>query len=580
MNKKVFLSALFLSLTLPSFSVDISRENASWITVLAGSVISPPVRTSYGYAAVCEGKQMTGFTESGKVLWKHSFPFRFAPCLTEGPSDLLIGVTKEKFVTLFNPGGLMLWSFDTGYKVEGSPVNGLDGRIFVRGKNNISCVSLKGKLRWKMETREQDTSLPVCTFTDGSLLVFLKEKHEGKTRGIRVSPFSGIMEEIVFAGVACRAVSCSDGVLLSFSDGSAGLCAVSKKGEAYSKWLLTSKELHSTAGPLIFSGSDGEAFIVTSSGETLFSVVSRTGKVKYDVQIPPEVRVPASDFRGSSLTSQGLFVSGKNCAWCAGKNGVSWKAEWKNRNFSYVFATDSGYLTFCTPVWTIEAFRIKQDVASKKSSFVPVKNPGYREFYPGAGVSDSITGESISLSEYREFMAAFDKGNPLENEPSLLSRLIADSAGMAGDFSIQESQLHVHSSFFKENPAYTERVLNLEAESGLTIFSKHIASMMKKTRDDSLLLCLIINAGRIEYDENGELLSAMDHLVKNVLSRNNRAALEAVCDSTLSICRFMGKPALFEEGKKILTFMLTPAFSTSTNDYARETLGKILELKL
>ena len=151
---------------------------------------------------------------------------------------------------------------------------------------------------------------------------------------------------------------------------------------------------------------------------------------------------------------------------------------------------------------------------------------------------------------------------------------------MSSDFSVNESRGHFEQSFFKENLSYTEKLLNLEAESGLTIFAKHLALMMKKTKDTSLLLCLVKNAGRTEYDENGELLSSMEYLVKNVLTERDGVVLESVCDSTLSICRFMGKPALFEEGKRILSFMLTPRFSKATNAYARKTLDKILELKL
>ena len=580
---KKLLTFMLILLAFPAFCLDLSKENPSWVMVLGGNIISEPERTSYGYAVLCEGKQLFGYTPQGKVLWSHKLPKKTSPFITCLSGDILLCITGKNEMNLLNPGGLLLWSKKINFNIEDRPLNGRDGRFFVRGKNNIACYGITSVLRWQLDVKGQDLKLPLCELEDGSVLVFLNKKEDGKSIARRFSPFGEISEEIVFAGEVKYACSCEDGVLLSFSDGTAGLCSVSKTGETFSKWVIHQDELKTQLSPLIHPCLYGTktAAALSSDGRTISFLNTSTGKIRIQEELTEPLDI--KNIKGFYSTVQGFFACDRTKAFCITSEGKKeWEAEWKkSRNFTYVYATDSGYLSFCMPSWTVESFRMKQDLSGKKTSFIEAKPRHYKSFYSkNQRASNYITGEEISASMYEDYFNSVKNSKPLKDEKTLLSVLNSEAFQMLTDFSLDSWAKHDEMPYFTQNISYTVRVLNLMGESSLTVFAPFISQMMKKTKDPTLLLYLIKNAGSTSFDDEGKLLSAMDYLVRNVLDSKDEALLEAVCDSTCSICRFMGKPALFDMGNRILSYLLTSRFSKATNDCARKSLDRILSLKL
>ena len=118
--KKLFIFLLILKV-LPAYSLDISKENPSWVMVLGGNIICEPARTSYGYAVLCEGKQLFGYTPQGKVLWSHKFPKKTSPFITCLSGDLLLCITGKNEINLLNPSGLLLWTKKISFNIEDRP---------------------------------------------------------------------------------------------------------------------------------------------------------------------------------------------------------------------------------------------------------------------------------------------------------------------------------------------------------------------------------------------------------------------------------------------------------------------------
>ncbi|HAC31900.1 MAG TPA: hypothetical protein DCF70_04675, partial [Treponema sp.] len=53
-----------------------------------------------------------------------------------------------------------------------------------------------------------------------------------------------------------------------------------------------------------------------------------------------------------------------------------------------------------------------------------------------------------------------------------------------------------------------------------------------------------------------------------------------ICDATYSIVQFMGRPALYRQGKNILSHFLYPQYDKAIRDYAAQTLKNIIKLEL
>ena len=61
-------------------------------------------------------------------------------------------------------------------------------------------------------------------------------------------------------------------------------------------------------------------------------------------------------------------------------------------------------------------------------------------------------------------------------------------------------------------------------------------------------------------------------------SANRNLTWFLICDDTGIIANFMGKPALYRQGKSILTQFMYPEYSREIRDYAGKTLAKMMEL--
>lgn len=81
------------------------------------------------------------------------------------------------------------------------------------------------------------------------------------------------------------------------------------------------------------------------------------------------------------------------------------------------------------------------------------------------------------------------------------------------------------------------------------------------------------------YDKSGEILSAFI-AISGRLTKKDSAAAKLLCDSTYKIVAFMGRPALYRQGKQILSQLMFPQYPKETRDYARQTLEKIISLEL
>ena len=231
MKRLALLYVAFILTLSAAFSAEqtsLSADNADWTCVIGGEAVTSPVQTSYGFVVLTDGKMISACTENGTKLWEKPVPGRPDPFLTVISKDFLVTVSDKKTISLINPSGVVLWSKKLPYQVTESALPGKDARFFVKGKKNISCFGINGVCKWSIETPSL-SSIPLVTLNDGTILAVLLNSENGKSSGIRISPFGTVLETISFAGIVSGAMTCDYGVLLAFSSGGFGLCAVNEK---------------------------------------------------------------------------------------------------------------------------------------------------------------------------------------------------------------------------------------------------------------------------------------------------------------------------------------------------------------
>ncbi|MFA6936782.1 MAG: PQQ-binding-like beta-propeller repeat protein [Treponema sp.] len=587
-TKKIVISIssfLFLQIAFAEnfnkVSYDLSKISPDKVLVLGGNVLSEPVRTENGYVVIGEGRMISSFTQKGKVLWQRSFTTPLERYLTVGLSDLLYVVTESKKLKMLNPDGLELWSADLKFKPLYAPVAGRDGRVFVFGSNNVCCYGMSGILKWNLKIDSADKDIPAKELNDGSLLIFLNKKSQGKSVAIRISPFGKNLEQIIFAGDVKQTSSCNEGILLSFTDGSAGFCSV-ENGTAISKWVISasdnglssntyiSTEGFSNSNALILSGFPARAFIVSiKDGSVLYSINTEL--------------VNADKIIYANSTASGIVIADDKNAICINKEGnLVWNTRFTPlKKWNYMYATDNGYINFCGTNWVIESYRMSQSLTSEiKSTYKSKKTVAYNSFYDDIKTSsNNLTGRAISEKLYSEIYNSYFNGKVGEDESKYLQLITNEMNSFSSSLTTAASNYRIEKSFFALHVSYCEQILNLASSSGTSLFQTNIATDIQRTTDKSLLNVLIKSSEKISYDENGAMLESL-HKALNQCSTSDVNTLISICDAVYEICRFMGRPAFFERGEEMLTTMLYPKYDSKIRGYARKTLLKISELKL
>lgn len=573
LNTIAAISAFSQKNAFVSREIDLAQEKLAQISVLGGNVLCQPVRTSYGYIAAGDAKQIYGFSPEGKLLWQRSFFGRLKPFITAGPADMVYAVTDDSRIGMMNSSGLILWKKKASFTIEDAPLCGAEGRVFVRGKNNISCYGLKGIRRWTISTELQDISIPLVPLNDGSLLVFLSRTDGGKSVAKRIDVFGTEKEEITFTGTVSQAAQCAEGAVLSFSDGSIGLCAANEKG-AYSRWTCSSSAPGGAArllcdpvsGLMAAIGKDRVSYIDVKTGKEISSFPVKTG---------------AADSLYMAHTAQGLVLASKTDAACYQKDGTAaWSARFNpQKRWKFVYASDSGHLVFCMSDWILEVYQMKLNFSSIKNAFreQEVKSLPYSE---SAVKSSVFSGNNITEQLASQMKAGFESGGFGEYEEAWMSLLKGELDQMYSDWTQGESAYQREIPWFKANIPYCRLLLELESLSGVSFGRSRLATLIRRTEDPSLLIPLIQAAAEISFDPDGTFLSSIEYVLKTKAGKNDKVLLERIADATYEICRFMGRPAFFRKGHEILNYMLYPQFDKETKEYALLMLNRVIEAEL
>ena len=186
----------------------------------------------------------------------------------------------------------------------------------------------------------------------------------------------------------------------------------------------------------------------------------------------------------------------------------------------------------------------------------------------------------LTNQKMAEISQKFENGDYGKDEAEYLSLLKTETENYINSYSLSTSfQASGKKGFFAENAVYTQNLLYLMSKTGTREFSVLFSKLLASKIDSGQLLSVITFAGKTGYDENGQMLAALEKLLMNKVQPSETTILKAICDSTYEICRYMGRPALNRRGKAILTYMMMPQYDKMIQDYARKTLEKMISFE-
>ena len=582
MQKRLLIAvSLLISLIHPCAAENLSALNTSWTSVLPGSALCEPAVTSYGFCIATDARNIMGFSSTGKLLWEKNTGRVRNVSLTVLNGDFILFHDKDKnLLRLFNPSGTEIWSKALDFNVTEHPLDGRDGRFFVYGENTVLCIGINGIIRWMLET-ELQKNLPMQELPDGSLILFLNDEG-GHTKGLRISPFGEKLENITFAGSIKTTATCKDGILITFTNGSAGLFSL-KNDLAQSKWVASVE----SGNPLFTVSADKKSYRLLSlyqSEIVIYELDQENGSVTASKSVSG---INGTNLIEAVLSDSGLFISDESHALLLDFDfNEIWSATLpqsiKNKTVNQTVYLHDDYLVLCSKNWSMDAWHTSQATVGKTSASNTVSkniHPDYSSFsfIDLSDINYYLQGAFFSNLKDPERITRLKEGFYGEEEKQWLSQTLSIASLYSKSNSSSDFGIRAERSVFDTDSAGFEAIL-IQLALLCTNQTQDAAALIISDSTNKLY-CRTLLSNLSGYDPDGKLLTAIERNASKANSKDS-AYLSTICDAVYSICLFMGRPAYNKKGMEILKRFMGNEYSFNTRNYARDTLKKIIALEL
>lgn len=555
--------------------VFIDNLDRSFVSALTGSPSSIPVSTEYGFILIQENRFLASYSKNGQCLWQRNLNSKIVN-FTIGENEFIYAITSKNELVLVNPSGLILWKKPIGFSTNLCALEGFDSRIFVQGKNTLSCFGIGGIKKWSIKTENQ-SSLPMKKINDGSVIVFLEKLINGKSVAIRVSPFGEVIEEIVFQGKIINSFESNEGLMVVFSTGELGMFSIKneKKGMSYSKWL--NKDIVCTKDSKCIKINNSQYAIITPTKE--LSVINCSTGIK-------QTSFSIAEIKNNLLTID--FLDNKYILSDFEKTIVFYSTGKKYKHFihpektgkynwNYMTFTDAGFLIYFSNDWTINSFKIISTSKEKNNyNFLTYKKnlKNYNNFFElenyvpdGSYFSNKIL-ETLKSGDYSTKEIDFSK-----NIISGINSYVFEKN------SIQTNLDSTNLIKIEYSPIDLENLISIVPYFQTSQMSEYLAQLLSVETDKTLIIKILQGISQCGYDPSGEILLEIERLIKNS-NPNDKLILSSAVDCVYEICRFMGRPAFVSKGKNILTNLFYPQYDESTKKSVRQVMQKLADLKM
>lgn len=582
MKKSSFLALAFILFSILNNPTLYSQEklsnlNTSWTSVLPGTPLCKPALTSYGFCIATDARNIMGYSSSGKLLWEKNVGRIRNVDIYTLPSDFVLFYDKSKdLLKLYNPSGTEIWSKTLDFKFENEPLPGRDGRFYIYSGTKVFCIGINGIIRWTLDTPSQK-NIKAQELPDGSIIIFLQDEN-GATKGLRLSPFGEQIENITFAGSIQNTWTCREGVLLSFSDGSAGLFSI-KDGFSVNRWVAQAHG-NSSVFAVKADKSDFKLLTLSTGGVSIYTIDFETGSAVTGRTIN---QINGTDLKHIYYSEAGIFLCDKNKAVLLNSDfNEIWSARMPDamRSDSISFSTylSDDYLVFFGKNWTMNAYHTAQRTTKTNSDFKKNQND-YSAFIKlnFSEIDYSIMGTFLNAIKDYSIVEQLKNGNYGTKEQQWLIHNLSIAKMFCQNATTTENAIHRENTIFQTDSAGFENILLQLANFGTTQTQNAAADIIYKSTNKSF--CKVLMKNICGYDPDGKLLAALE---KNASTAGYKDSsyCNSICDAVYSICLFMGRPAYNKKGKEIIKRFMGAGYSSKVRIYARDTLKKIINLEL
>lgn len=559
--------------------IKLSNQNISWSKVIPGKFICQPQKTSFGFVSITDAKTITAITNEGKLYYENTIPRLTNPKLSNLNYDFLLLSSNNNFIHLINPSGKILWTKELDGKIISQAVSGEDGRFFVLTKTSVFCFGMNGICKWQINhslnfsaNNANFENQKIYKFSDGSIAI-----SDNKSI-LRLSPFGKILETKQFSENSSFFFQVSqgkDGIIIT--NGTKSTFFGIHKDKIFEKWTTE----FSLPIEIICNEKNNTiaAFSKNKTSINIYLLNTETGKICKEIEI---INSNFENLQKVEYTDFGLFLfTNKKAIYFTEEGKILWNGNFptskKSNLFNYIFLTENNYLVFCKKDWSIDAYRIYQTFETKEDSKQKKDDKkSYESFYSQntEAFGYIYTSKLDSLITSDQTNTLLSKGFYETKEQDIVSKLLETTNIYLIKIKTSNFGTRQSKSVFESDSKGFNKALRLPSLLGTNTFQDFTSTMIKKEKSTSTISILLNGIKENGYDPNYEILKALEVFSENSKIKN-KTLIKAVCDSTYSICNFMGDNAFLLYGKNILTNYMYPNYSKDIRDYARETMTKL-----
>lgn len=559
--------------------IKLSNQNISWSKVIPGKFICQPQKTSFGFVSITDAKTITAITNEGKLYYENTIPRLANPKLSNLNYDFLLLSSNNNFIHLINPSGKILWTKELDGKIISQAVSGEDGRFFLLTKTSVFCFGMNGICKWQINhslnfsaNNANFENQKIYKFSDGSIAI-----SDNKSI-LRLSPFGKILETKQFSensSIFFQVSQGKDGIIIT--NGTKSTFFGIHKDKIFEKWTTE----FSLPIEIICNEKNNTiaAFSKNKTSINIYLLNTETGKICKEIEI---INSNFENLQKVEYTDFGLFLfTNKKAIYFTEEGKILWNGNFptskKSNLFNYIFLTENNYLVFCKKDWSIDAYRIYQTFETKEDSKQKKDDKkSYESFYlQNTEAFDYIyTSKLDSLITSDKTNTLLSKGFYETKEQDIVSKLLETTNIYLIKIKTSNFGTRQSKSVFESDSKGFNKALRLPSLLGTNTFQDFTSTMIKKEKSTSTISILLNGIKENGYDPNYEVLKALEVFSENSKIKN-KTLIKAVCDSTYSICNFMGDNAFLLYGKNILTNYMYPNYSKDIRDYARETMTKL-----
>ncbi len=566
MIKKTFftiLSFLLVSYHVFCATYTLSMESPDSQEILNGELVSEPVSTENGFTLFCEGRMMCAIDTKGKTQVKKLLKGRVNQ-FNSSYKDFTVCVLNKYTITLINPSLQVSWQVNSDFDITQKPYICPDGRIYTRGKTKLQCHGLNSVKKWSCSIA-QSLDLPLTVLDDSSILINVSSPKAQTSIFKRIDKYGNELTDIVFAKKVTDIKSVKSGFLAVFDDTSYSLYSF-KGDEVKQRASFTVPGIYIDG--LFLRNKNEIALLTKENGLTITFISENNGKVKSIAQI---LDIDTKAITEISQTKDGVFVSDdKTCYEINSFGKTVWSANLPGRTkWNYITYTNTGYVLLFLKDWFINTYKIRSITPTQKKSDLKLPEPLFND-----------TEVIIDKAIVEQMKKDFTSDNIAAKEKLYLESLYTQMSQYKACFTRESGNTRAFQSIYITNPLYTQDILDVMACTGTTDFNLFFSEMIKSEDNADNLTALIKSAGKLKYDIDGQILDALYISIEKANFFDETNLMECVCDTVYEICAFMGKETITNKGRLIMTKLVYPQYNKKIREYAKKTMGRLVQLDL